>query len=100
MVHRKSLVQRRFWLRKELLNKLEREAKKNDRPLTEEMAVRLERSFERQDWQQIQENWIVAIRHALMSHPGASDAALKKLKELDDAIEREAWKDLKSDLRK
>jgi hypothetical protein len=100
MVHRKSLVQRRFWLRKELLNKLEREAKKNDRPLTEEMAVRLERSFERQDWQQERENWIVAIRSALESHPDASEAALMKLKELDDKAELEAHQDLKSDLRK
>jgi hypothetical protein len=91
--HRKSLVQRRFWLRKGLISQLEREAKKNDRPLTEEMADRLDRTFERQNWQEEKDRWIIAIRYAMERHPEASQTALLKLKELDDKAERDAQKE-------
>ena len=104
MVYRKSLAQVKFRLRKELLNKIKRAAERNDRPMTEEMAAIFEDAFDdknrRQDWQQERENWIVAIWSALESHPNASEAALMKLKELDDKAELEAGKDLQSDLRK
>jgi hypothetical protein len=45
MAYRESLVQTRFRLRKDLLHKLEREAKRGDRAVNDEVARRLEASF-------------------------------------------------------
>ena len=102
--YRKSMAQVKFRLRKELLNKIKRSAERNDRPMTEELAAIFEDAFDnknqRQEWQEDRERWFTALRFALENYPAASEAAVLKLKELDDKIEREAQKDLMSDLRK
>jgi hypothetical protein len=45
MAHRKPPVQRRFRLQKELLGRLERDAKRHDHSLNDEVGRRLEDSF-------------------------------------------------------
>jgi hypothetical protein len=100
VIYRKSLVQIKIRVRKDLLTKIRRAAQKNDRPVTEEVAALLEGAFDHQDWQQERENWIVAIRAALEAHPGASEEALLKLKEIDDQVELEAGKALQRDTRR
>jgi Arc-like DNA binding domain len=65
MVYRKSLVQVKFRLRQDILRKLEREAKRHDRSTNDEIARRLERSFDYDDWR---EERLILIT-ALKSHP-------------------------------
>jgi hypothetical protein len=102
VIYRKSLVQIKIRVREDLLAKIRKAAKKNNRPVTEEVAALLRSAFEdaheREKWQQERENWIVAIRAALESSPKASEMALLKLKEIDDQAEREAMNQLMQDL--
>jgi hypothetical protein len=102
VIYRKSLVQIKIRVRDDLLAKIRRQANKNDRPVTEEVAALIESAFEdaneREKWQQERENWIVAIRYALENNPSASAAALSKLKEIDDKAELEAMRESDRDL--
>jgi hypothetical protein len=49
MAHRKSLIQVKFRFREDLLRRLEREAKRNDRSTNAEIAHRLEQSLQKED---------------------------------------------------
>jgi hypothetical protein len=49
MAHRKSLIQVKFRFREDLLRRLEREAKRNDRSTNAEIAHRLEQSIQGED---------------------------------------------------
>jgi hypothetical protein len=49
MAHRKSLIQVKFRFRENLLRRLEREAKRNDRSTNAEIAHRLEQSLQKED---------------------------------------------------
>jgi hypothetical protein len=61
---RKSIVQLKFRLRKDILRQLERSAKAYDRSVNAEIAHRLEQSFEHQDI-------ITAIKETIASHGSA-----------------------------
>jgi hypothetical protein len=109
VVRQKPRVQRRFWLEKELLRRLEHEAKNNNRPLTVEFAERLRLSFERQDWQEDREKWFIALHAAVEGNLEVAVRFFREMKpkastlpeaiqQTNDAIERESQKDLMSDL--
>ncbi len=84
MGYRKSLVQARYRFRKDLLRRLEREAKRNDRSMNDEMAVRLERSFEYDDWRGERLFLITAFRKQFGQTPEGR-ALLEKLEEAEEA---------------
>jgi hypothetical protein len=90
MAYRKSLVQKRFRLRKELLGRLEREAKRNDRSLNDEVEHILEGNFIKNDaWQDMLQGFeernrqMMAMMDDLRSRldPKAIRAALEPIKE-------------------
>jgi hypothetical protein len=62
MPRRKSLVQVNFRMRQDTLRKLEREAKRHDRSTNDEIVYRLENSLAHEDWREIREQLLLAMR--------------------------------------
>jgi hypothetical protein len=83
MAYRKSLVQARYRFRKDLLRRLEREAKRNDRSMNDEMSVRLERSFDYENWREERLMLFTALRPQLEQTPEGK-AALERLEEAEE----------------
>jgi hypothetical protein len=107
MAYRKSLVQMRFRLRKELIGRLEREAKRNDRSLNDEVEQRLEESFhfkkerqrlaeEREELAEQRERLFAALMYDVRSHPDpkATRAALEPIEESKEQYMHEFVDDL------
>jgi Arc-like DNA binding domain len=61
VAYRKSLVQVRFRLRKEALRKLESAAKRHDRSTNDELAQRLEESFQQKERAEVEEALLTQI---------------------------------------
>jgi hypothetical protein len=93
MAHRKSLVQRRFWLRKEQLSKLEDEAEKTDRSLTEVLERRIDASYEIDNLREIYERLMLAIGAGLRTHPAAATSVKDMMDELEITTEKAAQQD-------
>jgi hypothetical protein len=85
MVYRKSLVQVKFRLRQDILRKLEREAKRHDRSTNDEIARRLERSFDYDDWR---EERLILIT-ALKSHPALTPQETAAVERHETADEKD-----------
>ena len=83
MAHRKSLIQVKFHLRQDIFRKLERDAKRRDISTTDEIARRLEESFNYGDWREERERLVAAAFADLRSHPNpaATKAAIGKIEE-------------------
>jgi TraY domain len=102
MPYRKSLTQVRFRLRQDLLRKLERDAKRADRSLNDEVILRLEDSYDRDDWRATRENWFSAIKTVFDRHPEMATAFASAYAKLENEVEGDfqskAMRELKSDL--
>jgi hypothetical protein len=68
MARRKSVVQVNFRLRQDILRKLEREAKRNDRSTNDEIVRRIENSLTYDDWREKREDLLVFMRDKLGDH--------------------------------
>jgi hypothetical protein len=68
MPYRKSVVQVNFRLRQDTLSKLEREAKRCDRSVNDEIMRRLEESLTFDDWHEKREELLVVMRTKLERH--------------------------------
>jgi hypothetical protein len=69
MAHRKSLVQVKFRIRQDVLRKLEREAKRQDRSVNDEIGRRLEQSIEKDEADGRTAGVEDLLRHDLRSMP-------------------------------
>jgi hypothetical protein len=114
MAYRESLVQTRFRLRKDLLHKLEREAKRGDRAVNDEVARRLEASFgdeeeiqrlrkecERLTWEyermaEERQRLVAASFRDLASHPYPIET-ITALQALEESAERHIQKEIFTD---
>ncbi len=95
---RKSIIQVKFRLRRDVLRKLERAAKANDRSTNDEIGRRLEDSFEYGNWREQRERLLLAITGALEQHPEAAATAKSAMDELQDDADRDAGRDVMKDL--
>jgi hypothetical protein len=83
MAHRKSLIQVKFQFRKDLLARIEREAKRHHRSTDDEIARLVEEGFECGDWREDRQRLMAAMITDLRSHPNpaATKAAFEKMEE-------------------
>ena len=97
MAQRKSLIQVKFRFRKDLLARVEREAKRHDRSTNDEIARLVEEGLECGDWREDRERLIAAMITDLRSHPNpaATKAAFDKMEE---AAERDHQKRMMEEL--
>jgi hypothetical protein len=93
MAYRKSLVQVKSRLRQDILRKLERAAKRNDRSLNDELARRVADSFDYDDWREERLILITALRHQLEQTPEGR-AALERLTEADQKDAHKEFEDI------
>jgi hypothetical protein len=91
MSHRKSLIQVQFHLRQGIFRKLERDAKRRDISTTDEIARRLEQSFNYGDWREERERLVAAAFADLRSHPNpaGTKAAISKIESSERDIQNE-----------
>jgi hypothetical protein len=94
MAYRKSLIQVKFRIRQDVLRRLEREAKREDRSVNDEIGRRLEESFryeeerqslieERDKMREERQQLVTAIFWDLRTHPDPANtkAAIAKMEE-------------------
>jgi hypothetical protein len=96
MADRKLVVQARYRFRKDLLRKLERAAKVNKRSVNDEMARRLDHSFDYEDWREDRLLLITALRPQLAQTPEGKAI----LERLEDADQKDAHKEFEEDIMK
>jgi hypothetical protein len=86
MAYRKSLIQVKFRLRQDILRKLEREAKRQDRSTNDEIARRLERSFDYDDWR---EERLILLTILKSHHPAMTPQEKAEVERLETADEKD-----------
>jgi hypothetical protein len=88
MADRKSLIQVKFRFRKDLLARVQREAKRHHRSTDDEIARLIEEGLECGDWREDRQRLIAAMITDLRSHPNpaATKAAFQKM---EQATERD-----------
>jgi hypothetical protein len=90
MVSRKTIVQVKFRLRQELFKRLTLAAKDCDRSINDEIARRVEASFELDNTRETNERLMVAIAAGLRSHPDAATSVKEMMGELEVTSEKAA----------
>jgi Arc-like DNA binding domain len=93
MVSRKSIVQVKFRMRQELFKRLTLAAKNSDRSINDEIARRVEASFELDNTRETNERLMVAIEAGLRRHPAAAASVKEMTDELEATNEKAAQQD-------